>query len=59
MVTEKWIVEFGSRLMELRYEFATLHYLEKILYCRKNIKIRTTVELAMSSHPRDTGKVSF
>ena len=25
-VPEKWIVEFGSGLMELRYEFATLHY---------------------------------
>ena len=25
-VPEKWIVEFGSRLMKLRYEFAILHY---------------------------------
>ena len=24
-VPEKWIVEFGSRLMELRYKCATLH----------------------------------
>ena len=31
----------------------------KIPNCRKNIKIRTTVEPAMSSHLCDTGKVAF